>query len=105
MKKLLIAVGLGLLSGTLYAACMGPFCYDDTGASVSGYAMGGNGNVLPSASSTTIAGIVPVAKFQFIGCTTCLGNSSTAGGNVLCYSTATAAGSFVIANSTAPVCK
>lgn len=34
MKKLMFAVGLGLISGNLWAACVGPYCYDDTGAAI-----------------------------------------------------------------------
>ena len=104
MKKLLIAAVVGLLSGSVYAACMGPFCYDDTGASVNGLSMNGNGWVMPTASSSTIASIVPVVG-QYILCTSCTGNSANPSGRAVCYSTGTAAGSFVIAVSTIPVCK
>lgn len=31
MKKLMLAIGLGLISGSVYAACFGPVCYDDSG--------------------------------------------------------------------------
>lgn len=106
MKKTLFVVGLSLLAASFVgAACTGPFCYDDTGASVNGYSFTGAGVGIPDASSTTIAGIVPSKKGQLILCTSCTGNSSTAGGVVMCYSTATLAGSFVILGSSVPVCK
>ncbi len=104
MKKLMFAIGLGLLSGSLYAACMGPYCYDDTGASIGGLSFDGNGNTVPNASSTTIAGITPKAVGQMIMCTSCTGNNAS-GGKVLCVSTAAVVGSFTIVSSTSPICK
>lgn len=90
MKKLLVAVGLGLISGSLYAACMGPFCYDDTGASIGGLSFDGNGNTVPSLSSATIAGLTPKGKGQLVFCTSCVSGNSQVG--ALCVSTSTTAG-------------
>lgn len=71
MKKLLVILGLGLISGSLYAACTGPFCYDDTGASVNGNLMDGNGYVMPSATKAVILAAAPKAKGQLVMCTDC----------------------------------
>lgn len=36
MKKLYIALSIGLMTGTAYSACIGPYCWDDTGANITG---------------------------------------------------------------------
>ncbi len=104
MKKLMFAIGLVLIASGAYAACMGPFCYDDTGASIGGYSFDGNGLVIPSLSSTTIVGLTPKAVGQLVYCNSCTTNGGTAG-KVICYSTGTAVGAFVVNASTVPACK
>lgn len=103
MKRLVMAAMAAMLSGTLYASCMGPFCWDDTGASIGGLSYDGNGSTLPSLSSTTIAGLTPKAVGQTVYCNSCTGNNVP--GKVICYSTATVVGSFVMNVSSTPVCK
>lgn len=71
MKKLFLAVGLGLISGSLWASCTGPFCYDDTGASVNGNLMDGNGYVIPTQTKATILAASPKVKGQVVMCSDC----------------------------------
>lgn len=78
MKKLLIAVGLGLLSGSLWAACHGPFCYDDSGTSSI------SGNV--AIAGTLTIGIVDVT----LSTPTATGLLARNSSNILYMSTATA---------------
>lgn len=106
MKKLLIAVGLGLLAGSLYAACNGPFCWDDTGAYIGGVLNDGNGGGTPNLTSAQVTGACPRAKGQEVFCTNCSFNS---GVGVLCISTGTtcngAASNYDYITSTGSTCK
>ncbi len=104
MKMILKAIGLSLLTSGLWAACMGPFCYDDTGASIGGLPVNGNGIGLPVVSSTTLNAITPY-KGQMAYCSTCVSFNAALG--TLCMSTGTVAGSFIaISSATAvSVCK
>lgn len=94
MKKLLIAVGLGLISGSLWAACMGPYCYDDSGAAI-------NANVAMQSYTVTQ---LSTLSFRSAGvevfCSNCGG-----GGNAgtVCVSTGT--GNYATVLSTGTVCK
>lgn len=103
MKKVLLGVlGLGFLAGGLvYAACMGPFCWDDTGAAVTARltvnGMGGCGPFTLAQTTNTIA----VQKGQCAFCTDCIAGG---GAGTVCIATGTAnSNQFVL--STGTVCK
>lgn len=72
MKKLMLAIGLGLISGSVWAACIGPFCYDDRGASINGLTFDGNGNGLKSLTLTQINASTPTATGQMVYCSNCV---------------------------------
>lgn len=94
MKKIMFAIGLGLISSLANAACVGPFCFDDTGSSVNGLPFNGNGNAIPQVSSATVATLAANSKGQFLWCTTCL--KANNGTGVPCYSTSTVVGGYVL---------
>lgn len=101
MKKLLVAVGvLGLLSSSLYAACTGPFCYDDSGTSIGGYSYTGNGIDIPVVSSATLNGISGHPKGRTVICNNC--TVAVTPGYAICTATSTVTGfrSWVVLNST-----
>jgi hypothetical protein len=98
MKKIMLTVGLSLLTGSLWAACMGPFCYDDSGASIGGLSFDGAGSGLPNASSATIVANTPKAKGVQVFCTTCVAANTLKG--VVCISTGTTASSWEVYGST-----
>lgn len=104
MKRLMYVIGIGLMTGSLWAACTGPFCYDDTGASIAGFPYNGNGMGVPVVSSTTLNTITPYVG-QFAICNTCTGFAKTV--YVPCVSTGTAVGSFIAISTAAAlsVCK
>jgi len=102
MKKLMFAIGLGLISSSLYAACMGPFCYDDTGASIGGLQYNGNGQGLPVVSSTTVNTYAPPTVGIEVWCNTTCTNANGGKGQ-LCISTGTAAGAFIVLSSATAV--
>lgn len=90
MKKLLISVlALGLLAGNAMAACMGPYCYDDTGAIITA-----NPFVINTLSNLQTT-IIPAYTSQIAICTDCTGR--------LCISTGTTKNSWVAVASTAAV--
>ncbi len=103
MKKLIARGALGLLTGSLWAACMGPFCYDDVGASISGLIVDGNGAAMPTMSSTTISGVTPRGVGQQIMCTTCANGGVGAQG--VCVDTATNKNAWVMASSSTQKCQ
>jgi|ERR1051326_6140261 hypothetical protein len=103
MKKLMYTIGLGLLSGSLWAACMGPYCYDDRGATIGGLVADGNGVANPIKSSTTIAGITPTVAGQLILCNTCVNAGRDKMG--VCVSTAANNTSWVLVSSTTVACQ
>ena len=107
MKKLMLMVGAVLISGSLYAACFGPFCYDDQGAYIGGAIQDGNGSGIPVLSSTSINAIKPRATGQEVMCNTCVNNPADAVNKMaVCISTGTAAiGSYVMQSSASVVCK
>lgn len=98
-----LAVGLGLLSGSVYAACMGPYCYDDTGATIAGFPHNGTGVGLPSISTNTLASS-PNYVGRLVLCNTCalIGGGT---GTVACISTTTTTGYMVHVSSTATRCQ
>ncbi len=102
MKKLILALGLGLMTGTLYAACVGPFCWDDSGISIGGNLYDGNGLVLPSNTKANILAAAPKAKGQLVMCTDC------AFAQTVCISTSSlaspATNQYVIQFSTSQAC-
>lgn len=73
---MLMAIGLGLISGSLYAACSGPFCYDDTGASIGGNLYDGNGATMPAATKAVILAAAPKAVGQLVRCSDCASAST-----------------------------
>lgn len=91
MKKLLI-VGLALLGmiGSAGAACVGPYCWDDRGAAISG---------LPWATpmqdtKANLNSQAPKATKQLVYCTDCSNFwGNTIGG--LCISSGTGIGAYV----------
>lgn len=87
MKKFIIAVGLGLMAGSLYAACNGPFCWDDQGAYVGGTINDGNGTGTAIKTRAQIQAATPRAAGQEVWCTDC--NSFNGGTGMLCISTGT----------------
>ncbi len=93
MKKLLIAAGLGLISGSLYAACMGPYCYDDTGASINAAIALQSYNVLYSTNTN----FVPYTPFV---CTNC----GQTGYGLICISTGTGKNAVVVSSAPANKC-
>lgn len=105
MKKLMFAIGLGLMSGSVWASCMGPFCWDDRGAYVNGVVKDGNGDAHPSKTKAQIATSTPTVVGQVVYCSDC---AAAGGAGTLCISTATTGGIgggsyFVL--STGTVCK
>lgn len=93
MKKVLYVLGLGLISGSLYAACFGPFCYTDTGASI---------NANTALQSYTLA--VATSTAFPIGTQVFVSNAAGGGGaGTVCVSTANVVNSLVL--STGTVCK
>lgn len=71
MKKMLILLGVGLIAGTLHAACFGPFCYDDSGFSIGGVAYDGNGMNTPVLTKAQILAAQPKAVGQMVRCSDC----------------------------------
>jgi hypothetical protein len=97
MKKLVFAVALMLASaGIVSAACSGPYCYDDTGATVTA-ATAFTGYVrLPTYTVAQINALPgPTTGAALIECFNC-----TAAAMNICKSSGTANGSWVILAST-----
>ena len=93
MKKMLIAIGIGLIAGSAYAATIGCMTYDDSGCSVAGNLYNGNGIGLLSMTKAAIAALTPTQKGQVVFCSDCSAAMGSKG--LLCYSTATVVGSYV----------
>lgn len=102
MKKLMFAIGLGLISGSLWASCIGPFCWDDTGAAIYTQRQDGNGFGVPSVAIATINTAVPKQVGQQVFCNNCTANG---GLGTVCVSTSTASQGFNYVLSTGTVCK
>ena len=101
MKRLMLVLGLGLISGSVYAACVGPYCWDDTGATVNGYSLTANGFDVPVLSSTSISQITGGRVGRLVICNTC--NAAVPNnGYAMCVATSSAngIGSYIILNST-----
>lgn len=88
MKKIMYVIGLSLIASSVWAACMGPYCFDDTGASIGGNAYNGLGSAMPSMTKANVAVSSPTAKGQLIFCSDCLNFNS--GRGTICVSTASA---------------
>lgn len=86
MKKMYIVLGLAAIAGSVYAACMGPFCYDDRGAYVAGTIQDGNGSGMPSLTVAQEQSACPRAAGQEIFCSNC---SANGGLGTVCISTGT----------------
>ena len=94
MKKLLTLGLVGMLSGGLYAACIGPLCYDDSGTSSISGNVGISGTATVgslSNSGVTVVGVVDVT----VSTPSAVGQLVRTSANILYISTATAtAGSW-----------
>lgn len=93
MKKLMLAIGVGLMSGSLYAACIGPYCYDDKGASI-------NANIALQNYTVAVATSMAFPTGTEVFVTNAVGGG---GAGTICVSTANVVGSLVL--STGTVCK
>ncbi len=74
MKKLVIAIGLGLLAGSAYAACIGDnaLCFGDGKVTVNGVVyIDGQGMTLPSKTVAAINASTATLVGQRITCTDC----------------------------------
>jgi len=74
MKKLMFAIGLGLISGSLYAACMGDtaLCYQDGKVTINGVSLfDGNGVTMPVKTTAQINTSTATAVSQTIRCSDC----------------------------------
>lgn len=103
MKKLMLAIGLGLITGSAYAACIGgvALCYDDTATYVNGNKIDALGYQLPSKTKTQIDTSTPTVVGQVVLCSDC---AAAGGAGTVCLSTAiTGSHSFVL--STGTICK
>lgn len=87
MKKLVF--GLMFMSGIAGASCMGPYCWDDTGAQINA------APVLHSKTLSDIQALKPAAAGQIVYCSDCTNT-------MVCVSTGTGVNSFVIIGSTTP---
>lgn len=94
MKKFVMVIGFGLMAGSLYAACMGPFCWDDRGASVGGVLQDGNGSALPSKTRSQISLNAPTIAGQEVYCSDCIQSA-------VCISSGTGIGAYVVVGGTA----
>lgn len=103
MKKVML-IGLLFAAQFANAACIGgtALCFDDTGVTVNGQVTSGNGNDLPSASSTTISTLKAVVGREIV-CNTCVNAGLTGYG--LCIATSTTNGAYVMVSSTSLTCK
>lgn len=78
MKKTLLVMSLGFLAGALFcvkqvsASCMGPFCWDDTGASVDGRQIDGDGMGIPVMTLAALKLNTPRAANKLVICSTCI---------------------------------
>lgn len=78
MKTLLSAILVGALAGGLYASCVGPYCFNESGASVTSKATVEGvltlGNVLqmPAYTYATISVSTPTAVGQLVYCSDCI---------------------------------
>ena len=99
MKNMLLAVLLaGLGAASAFAACSGPYCFDDTGASIG--ANVGVGGVLTNTQpmglvSKTLAQInatTPSAAGQVVYCSNCVNSA-------VCVSSGTGTAAFVSSSS------
>ncbi len=102
MKKMfMFVVALSLTASGAWAGCMGPFCYDDTGAYIAGTLNDGNGAGTPNMTKAQVLLATPRAKGQEIFCTNCTNFNSTLG--FLCVSTGTAIASYAAISSATAV--
>lgn len=93
MKKFVAVVGLLAMSSSLWAACFGPFCWDDKGAYVVGSLENGNGDALPQKTKAQTVADAPDVKGQMVFCTDCVAFND--GKGMPCVSTGTAAGAYI----------
>jgi hypothetical protein len=98
MKKALFLVAA--LAGFGYAACSGPYCYDDAGGSMTGVIWSQSGPV--ALSSTTIAARTPGRIGDVVLCNTC--TSTTVNGYTVCIATSTTPPAYMTVSSSTRVC-
>lgn len=103
MNKVIMAAVVCLISGSLHAACMGPYCWDgDNNGSMSGVVFSKTRAVV--ASSTTINATTSSNVGETMTCNTCNGNSSTSGYEVCLSTTAGVSSAWVFVSSTTKRC-
>ncbi len=103
MKKLVIAVSLGLISGSLWAACVGPYCYDGSdNGSMNGVISSQSGPVV--LSSTTINVTTAPRAGTIVGCNTCVAYTGSTSSFHICISTAANSTSWVFFSSDTMKC-
>lgn len=103
MKRKFMALGMLFITGSLYAACFGPYCYDDKSAYIYNQVVNGRGAGMPTASSTTINASVADQSGQEILCTTCVNAGQQQQG--VCVSTAASSSAWVLISSTTIKCQ
>jgi hypothetical protein len=91
-------LGAMSLAGGVYAACVGPYCYDDVNATIEKKLIttwsAPNAISLPSATTTQIAARTPKAAGELVLCT-----SGCAQAGAVCISTGPSAGAWLVFNS------
>jgi len=101
MKKLMFAIGLGLISGSVYASCLGPYCYDESGATINATTSHSGAMGLPNETAANIRAKTPSATGQMWYCTDC----NTLNGGFLCVSTGTTVAAYSLVASTTTRCQ
>ncbi len=102
MKKLVIAIGLGLMAGSAYAACIGgdALCYGDGKVTINGvYYIDGNGQGGLVKTIAQINASTPTVAGQEVKCSDCGIAYST------CVSTKTGTSLNAFILSTGTLCK
>lgn len=100
MRRMLMLLGAMALAGGAYAACTGPYCYDDQGAYVTSQSLYVNTLKagLESATTTQMAAKAPNYTAQLLYCSAGCVNAGT-----VCISTGTGKGAWILFNSTPTV--
>lgn len=101
MKNMLgLTLGLVMLAGSVYAACFGPFCYDDVSAQINAATLHQGDVGLPSKAKATLIAQTPLAAGQMIYCNDC-----TSSLDAVCISTGTGTGAYVKLSSRTVRCQ
>ena len=100
MKKLLIAFGAGLIAASVYASCVGPYCYDERGAQIS------TGVGIGQHAAADFPTLNPSYAGQMVMCNNCTdGGVGAATGYNLCVASGTGQGAWVQVSSVTLSCK